>query len=73
MGASLAITSTDWRPTVVRVVAPSWQDAQHRTANTGSFRLRLMAVSLSGIRGTGDTTGARPWRQEALQTGWSVV
>lgn len=58
---------------VVRVVAPVWQDAQHRERDAGSFRLSMVAISLPGIPGTGETTRERPWRRIALNRGRSSL
>lgn len=69
----LEVTLSDWRPRMVRVVAPHWGSATHRSGNAGSFRAHLMAITLPSIDGTGATTAERRWRRDALRTGRDVV
>lgn len=53
----------------VQVLAPAWFDAQHRERNSGSFKVRLVPISLPAIPGTGQIMRDRPWRMRALAAG----
>lgn len=73
----LSVGLADWRPpaeparVVVGGFVPYHDRQQMRDA--GSFRVRLVAVSLAPCLGTGDITRERPWRRDALANGWAVV
>jgi hypothetical protein len=62
----------DFKPRIARVVVAHWPRERERELG-GTNRLRLTAISLPAVSGTGDDIARHPWRRAAFVTGRAVL